>query len=113
MRELVDDHSLGAAFVARVDHEVIGMLAASWQFAIHVPGEYATIQDLWVHPAWRSRSIGGDLIDALVDVCRGRGVARVEVGLPREGFRALRATEGFYLANDFAPLGPRMRRTIE
>ena len=31
------------------------MLAASWQRAIHVPGRYATIQDLWVTPAWRSR----------------------------------------------------------
>jgi len=112
VRELVDDHSAGAVLVARVDHEVIGVLAASWQLAIHVPGQYATIQDLWVHPVWRSRSIGGDLLDALVELCRGRGIARIEVGLPREGFRALRATEGFYLANDFEPLGPRMRRVI-
>lgn len=112
VRELVDDHSLGVVFVARVDHEIIGMLAASWQFAIHVPGEYATIQDLWVHPAWRSRSIGGELVDALVDECRAKDVARIEVGLPREGFRALRATEAFYLENDFEPLGPRMRRRV-
>lgn len=111
-RELIDDHGAGAVLVARCGADVVGMLAASWQLALHVPGQYATIQDLWVHPAWRSRSIGGELVDALVELARARGVARIEVGLPRESFRALRATEGFYLENDFEPLGPRMRRVI-
>jgi len=112
VRELIDDRSVGAVLVARSGREVIGVLAASWQVAIHVPGRYATIQDLWVHPVCRSRSIGRELIDALVEVCRSRGVTRIEVGLPRESFRALGATEAFYLDNDFAPLGPRMRRVL-
>jgi GNAT superfamily N-acetyltransferase len=112
VRELIDDHGAGAVIIAHVDAEVIGVLAASWQLAIHVPGEYATIQDLWVHPAWRSRSIGGELIDACVELAHARAIERIEVGLPRESFRALRATEAFYLENDFEPLGPRMRRVI-
>ena len=98
--------------VARVEREVIGLLAASWQVAIHVPGRYATIQDLWVHPAWRSHAIGRELLDALVGVCRAGGVTRIEVGLPRESFRAIGATEAFYLDNGFEPLGPRMRRLL-
>ena len=56
--------------------------------------------------------IGAELIEALVELARARGVSRIEVGLPRESFRALHATEAFYLENDFAPLGPRMRRVI-
>jgi GNAT superfamily N-acetyltransferase len=112
VRELINEDSAGAVLVAHAQHEVIGMLAASWQLAIHAAGRYATIQDLWVHPAWRSRSIGAELIDALVELASGRGIARIEVGLPREGFPALRATEAFYLANAFAPLGPRMRRAL-
>jgi branched-chain amino acid aminotransferase len=113
VRELLDDDNAGAVLVARTGRDVIGLLGASWQVAIHVPGEYATIQDLWVHPAWRSRSVGRDLVAALVDVCRSRGIARIEVGLPRDGFRALGATEAFYLDNGFAPLGPRMRRVLK
>jgi ribosomal protein S18 acetylase RimI-like enzyme len=112
VRELIDDHSAGAVLVASVEQEVIGMLAASWQLALHTAGRYATIQDLWVHPAWRSRSIGAELIDALVAIARAGEMARIEVGLPRESFRALRATEAFYLENDFTPLGPRMRRVL-
>jgi GNAT superfamily N-acetyltransferase len=112
VRELLDDDSAGAVLVARTDRDVIGLLGASWQVAIHVPGQYATIQDLWVHPAWRSRSVGRGLVAALVEVCRARGIARIDVGLPRDGFRALGATEAFYLDNDFTPLGPRMRRVL-
>ncbi|HEX4484566.1 MAG TPA: GNAT family N-acetyltransferase [Solirubrobacteraceae bacterium] len=112
VRELIDDDRAGAVFVARADDAIVGVLAASWQLAIHVPGRYATIQDLWVHSRWRSRSIGAELIAALVTLVRERGMARIEVGLPRESFDAIEATASFYQRNDFAPLGPRMRRLL-
>ncbi|HEX3434190.1 MAG TPA: GNAT family N-acetyltransferase [Solirubrobacteraceae bacterium] len=112
VRELIDDRDAGVVLVARSGGDIVGMLAASWQLAIHVPGRYATIQDLWVHPTWRSRSIGADLMTALVDLARQRNMARIEVGLPRESFRAIDATEAFYRNNDFQTLGPRMRRLL-
>ena len=91
---------------------IVGVLAASWQHAIHVPGRYGTIQDLWVHPEWRSRAIGRDLIEAFCDVARREGAKRLEVGLPRESFARIGATEAFYRANGFEHLGPRMRRKL-
>jgi GNAT superfamily N-acetyltransferase len=112
VRELIDDDRAGAVLVARDGDQIVGVLAASWQLAIHVPGRYATIQDLWVHPNWRSRTIGADLIDALVVLAREHEMARIEVGLPRESFSAIDATAAFYRRNDFAPLGPRMRRIL-
>jgi GNAT superfamily N-acetyltransferase len=112
VRELVGDRDAGAVLVARAGERVVGMLAASWQLALHVPGHYALIQDLWVDSAWRSRSIGADLVTALVDLARERKVTRIEVGLPRESFRRIKATEGFYLDNDFMPIGSRMRLAI-
>ncbi|MEA2208030.1 MAG: branched-chain amino acid aminotransferase [Solirubrobacteraceae bacterium] len=112
VRELIGDRDAGAVVVARAaDGEVRGMLAASWQVAIH-SGEFATIQDLWVHPSWRSRSLGCELVAALVEICRARAIGRIEVGLPRDGFRTLSATEAFYLDNGFEALGPRMRRVL-
>lgn len=112
-RALVEDEGSGAVLVAHDDEgAVIGVLAASWQTAIHAAGQYGLIQDLWVHPAWRSRQVGAKLVQALDRVARERGVQRIEVGLPRESFPALAATEAFYRRNGFTPLGPRMRRTI-
>jgi branched-chain amino acid aminotransferase len=112
--DLVRDRGLGALLVAEAGGEdgLVGVLAASWQQAIHVPGRYGTIQDLWVHPDWRSKAIGRDLIDAFCDLAREAGAQRIEVGLPREDFERIGATEAFYRANGFEHLGPRMRRKL-
>jgi branched-chain amino acid aminotransferase len=112
VRRLAENPEAGALLVAEEDERVVGVLAASWQYAIHVPGRYGTIQDLWVHPEWRSRSLGRELILALVREASEAGVPRLEVGLPQESFAQLGATERFYRENDFQPLGPRMRRLL-
>jgi GNAT superfamily N-acetyltransferase len=114
VEDLIRDREAGALLVAEASGEgnIVGVLAASWQHAIHVPGRYGTIQDLWVHPDWRSRAIGRDLMDAFVEVARREGAKRLEVGLPRESFAAIEATEAFYRANGFEHLGPRMRRKL-
>jgi GNAT superfamily N-acetyltransferase len=112
--ELARDRGMGALLVAEAGGEdgIVGVLAASWQHAIHVPGRYGTIQDLWVHPEWRSRAIGRDLLDAFFELARKEGASRVEVGLPREAFPRIGATEAFYRDNGFEHLGPRMRRKL-
>jgi len=109
---LIDAPWEGAVLVAQAGSELVGVIAASWQMAIHVPGQYALIQDLWVDPTWRGHAVGASLMGALVDLARARGMARVEVGLPRESFERFAATEAFYLSNGFTPNGPRMRRLI-
>jgi GNAT superfamily N-acetyltransferase len=109
---LLDDRDAGALLVAEANGAIVGLLGASWQVAIHVPGRYALIQELWVHPAWRGRSIGAELLSALCALARERQIARVEVGLPDGRFAGLRATEEFYRANGFRPLGARARRTL-
>jgi GNAT superfamily N-acetyltransferase len=112
VKAVLEDPAVGALIVAEAAGEIVGVLSASWQRALHVPGRYATIQDLWVHPDWRGRRAGAALVEELADLCRGEGVARIEVGLPRESFDAIRATEAFYLGNGFEQLGPRMRRLL-
>lgn len=111
-RTLAADPDLGTLLLAEAEGAIVGVLAASWQHAIHVPGRYGTIQDLWVDPAWRSRALGRELVEALVALAAEHGVARLEVGLPKEGFAQLEATTRFYGANGFEHLGPRMRRLL-
>lgn len=101
---------MGLVLVAEVDESgLIGVLTASWQSALHIPGRYALIQDLWVKPAWRSRDIGSHLIAALRTRVLEQQVSRIEVGLPKESFSGIEATAAFYRRNGFASLGPRMR----
>lgn len=112
-RTLIDSPWAGAVLVAEgEEQEIVGVLGASWQMAIHVPGSYALIQDLWVRPDWRDRAVGSRLLDALFELARSRRLQRVEVGLPRESFARFAATEAFYVGNGFTANGPRMRRLL-
>jgi GNAT superfamily N-acetyltransferase len=111
-RALLDDRDAGVVLVAEGHTGLVGLLAASLQTAIHIPGRYALIQDLWVHPSLRSNHVGAALIAALVELARQTGIARLEVGLPRDGFAAIDATTAFYARNGFQTHGPRMRRVL-
>ena len=113
VRALLDDPAGGSVLIAEADGEIVGVLSASWQRAIHVPGVYATIQDLWVDGAWRSRGVGAELVEAVASQARARGVSRLEVGLPRETFAAIASTQSFYERSGFEHLGPRMRRLLD
>lgn len=112
VRAIVADPAAGLLLIAEEDGDFLGVLGASWSRAIHVPGRYVLIQDLWVAPDWRSRGIGAELIEAIAARARAQGVPRLEVGLPREDFAAIEATESFYRDNGFEHLGPRMRRLL-
>jgi len=92
--------------------ELVGALTASWARAIQVAGRLLTIEVLWTRREWRDQGVGAALVEALAAAAAAEGAGRVEVGLPRESFAALRATERFYLANGFERLGPRMRRAV-
>jgi GNAT superfamily N-acetyltransferase len=111
-RALIDDASLGVLLVAEESREIVGVLGVSWQIAIRVPGRYGLVQELWVHPSWRGRTIGGDLLVALFELAHRQRVSRLEVGLPGERFPHLAATEAFYLNNGFTTIGTRMRRLL-
>ncbi len=115
-RAHIEDPSLGIVLVAAAEDErggeIVGALTASWARAIQVAGRLLTIEVLWTRRDWRDRGVGAALVEALAGAAAAEGAGRVEVGLPRESFEALRATERFYLANGFERLGPRMRRSV-
>jgi GNAT superfamily N-acetyltransferase len=111
-RELVSDPDAGVLLLAENQGDIVGVLGVSWQLAIRVPGRYGLIQELWVHPAWRGMTVGGDLLLALFELARLRGIDRLEVGLPGERFPHLSATEAFYMNNGFNTIGMRMRRLL-
>lgn len=109
---LIDDPDAGAVLVAECDGLVVGVLGVSWQSAIRVPGTYGIIQELWVKSAYRYREIGAELMGALIELCREREIARLEVGLPTDRYGHLAATEAFYENNGFEGVGLRMRRIL-
>jgi ribosomal protein S18 acetylase RimI-like enzyme len=111
-RDLIDHPAGGAIVVAECERRVVGLLGASWQSAIRVPGRYGLIQELWVAPAYRHLEIGKALVDELARIASEQGVERLEVGLPGERYADVAATESFYERNQFKAIGLRMRRLL-
>jgi branched-chain amino acid aminotransferase len=111
--ELIAEEDAGTLLMALSEEgALVGILAVNWLKAIHAAGTFCLIQDLWVHPQWRSRGVGAGLIETLRRAALAREVARIEVGLPREGWPGLAATEAFYERNGFEAIGPRMRLAV-
>ncbi|HTZ87477.1 MAG TPA: GNAT family N-acetyltransferase [Solirubrobacteraceae bacterium] len=111
-RAVLANPGLGVVLVACERERIVGVLSASWQTAIHVPGRYGLIQDLWVAPDRRSASLGRLLLLALFELAVEHEIVRIEVGLPSERFAGLDATRSFYETNGFTLLGPRMRQML-
>jgi GNAT superfamily N-acetyltransferase len=109
---LLSDPHVTTVLIAEEDGVLVGMLGVSWPLAIRALGRYALIQELWVRPSHRSNAVGSELLVGLLALAQDRGVRRIEVGLPGEGFEQLARTEAFYLANGFEAVGPRMRRSL-
>jgi branched-chain amino acid aminotransferase len=109
-RALIEDEEAGVLIVAQAgEGDIVGLLGVSWQTAVRIPGRYGLIQELWVHPGWRSLQIGAEMLRALVELASERDLGRIEVGLPGERYPELAATESFYERNGFQPIGTRMR----
>jgi ribosomal protein S18 acetylase RimI-like enzyme len=113
-RALIENADAGILMVAEAEAEYrqqcVGLLAASWVFAINLLGRYATIQNLWVHRDWRSQAVGRHLMQAFLELAKQQGAIRIEVGLPDEDFLHVEVSEAFYEANGFERMGPRMLR---
>ena len=98
-RALIDDRDGGALLVAEAERaSIVGVLGASCAARDARAGALrADPGSLGRTILARGRAIGGALIAALFELARAAGIARIEVGLPRESFADIRATEAFYL----------------
>lgn len=113
LREYCSGRASGVVLVAedeRDEGEIVGFISLSIQAALRTGGEYAIIQELWVAPGHRSKAVGSQLLAAACAHCSGRGITRIEVGLPGEGFPEHERTRAFYARNGYIEVGLRMRR---
>ena len=109
---LIADEEHGGVLVAeQAEGEFAGVLTYSFAIALRAGGEYCTIQELWVHPDFRSQSVGSMLTKALVKKLRGR-CSRIEVGLPGESYPETARTERFYESTGFSAIGKRMFKLV-
>lgn len=112
--KLVSQSIPGTVLVAETsDGKVIGCATISVQEVIYKGGPYALLQELWVHPSYRSQSVGDRLIRAVEKYCRDQSIKRLEVCLPEESFITFNKTQSFYVRQGFEGIGPYMAKKVE
>jgi GNAT superfamily N-acetyltransferase len=87
--------------------DAVGVLTLFEAFAIYAGGNYGIIDEMYVEPEYRSRGVGGKLLQAVKDHGAARGWMRLDVAAPPE--KRWERTVRFYEAQGFVFTGPKLR----
>jgi GNAT superfamily N-acetyltransferase len=76
-QHIMHSADLGLVVVAESKGTLCGYAYASYEWRAEFCGETMDIVALFVSPQWRSKGVGGNLIAALLENARHRGIRRV------------------------------------
>jgi GNAT superfamily N-acetyltransferase len=74
---IMNSSELGLIVVAESKGALCGYAYASYEWRAEFRGETMAIVALFVSPQWRGKGVGGNLIAALLENARSRGIRRV------------------------------------
>lgn len=98
------------ALLAWHGSQPLGFAGFSESFALYAEGAFATIQEFYVHPDWRSRGIGAALIAATARLAQERGWRRLELCTPP--LPDFQRSLDFYAAQGFEVTGGRKMKRV-
>jgi len=97
-------------FVAADGEELIGFLSMYESYALYAEGEFGTIAEFYVDPAYRGQGLGQALLNEAKKFGREHGWMRLEVTTPPLPEYA--RTLAFYEREDFAVAGGRKMKVL-
>jgi GNAT superfamily N-acetyltransferase len=98
---LLQDHSLGAAWIIVRDSEPAGYVVLTVRFSMEYGGLDAFVDDLFIRPSYRRRGLGRVALKALFDECERRNVLAVHVEVGHDNV----AAKALYLGYGLEPGG--------
>jgi GNAT superfamily N-acetyltransferase len=98
LTSLFDNPELGTLLIARDGTRPIAMVSLLYTVSTALGGRVALLEDMLVHPDYRNRAIGSQLLSHAVTVAREQGCRRITLLTDRENS----AAQGFYRRQGFA-----------
>jgi diamine N-acetyltransferase len=107
---LLRDPSLGRVWIIRYGRKAVGHAILTFGYDLEFNGRQATITELFIAPAYRSRRLGSKMIKLIEDTCRQLGIGALELQVERDNVRAqsLYRKLGFR-AHDRIPMSKMLR----
>ena len=94
---------------ATLDREIIGILTLTESQAIYSGGKFGSIDEMYVKPGFRSRSVGELLVKTASEIGKAKGWNRIDVTGPTDENPQ---TVNFYKRNGFVFTGPKLKRIL-
>jgi GNAT superfamily N-acetyltransferase len=77
--ELVANDNLGRMLVIRADQELIGYAVIGFGFSLEFGGRDALLDEFYLYEAFRGQGIGTQMISAMEEFCRAKGIRAVHL----------------------------------
>src|SRR5271154_2023239 len=77
LRLILDQPEVGIIYCATKGKSAIGMVSILFTVSTAEGGRAAWLEDMVVHPDWRGKSIGGQLLHAAINRVRATGCTRI------------------------------------
>jgi GNAT superfamily N-acetyltransferase len=102
------DEGIYTVLLARSGAQAVGVVAIAESHALYAEGKIGIVQECYVVPEYRNRSVGAALLDAALALAPERGWACVELCTPP--LPEFANTLAFYERLAFKPVGGRKMR---
>ena len=94
LREAIEAGEL-EVLAARAQGRVVGVAVLAYRLSISAATPFASVEELYVRPDERRRSVGRTLLEAVQERCTAHGVSYVEAQVEDEVAAALYAALGY------------------
>lgn len=85
---LLDHPDRGSVLLARRHDETVGYAVVTRGYSLEFGGVFALLDELFVVPASRGAGVGGALLRAVMEDCRGAGITTLRLEVERANDRA-------------------------
>lgn len=90
LERLVDDHSLGRAWVIRHGDEAVGYCVLTLSYSLEFRGRSAFIDELFIREGYRGKGIGSRALEFLKETAGALGVTALRLEVERKNVDAQR-----------------------
>ncbi len=104
LQTLLADPALGRVYLVRLDGEIAGYVALTFDFGLESGGREVFIDELFIVETCRGRGLGSRVLAFVEDTCRGFGARALHLAVAFENERA----RAVYEKRGFSPTGREM-----